>query len=230
MKKVLFLSSILTVLAQSFYSCKSEGGANPPLQTSFPLPNEIKEFMYFKPGTFWIYKDSATNMVDTVTVTDTVAIPITTNGKYYEQYQTITYSTHYKYYFYYSINTSWSEKCISGNQSRPCYNIKHIMTRPGSFIGENYLVFLPFQKNYWGYASMGIDNAIVRTTDIFDSVSFNPFVFSKVIQVNTSSNLFYGGAETNFYIARNVGLVRKEITPKQGNKIVWLLVDYKIVQ
>ncbi|HYG14440.1 MAG TPA: hypothetical protein VEC12_01725 [Bacteroidia bacterium] len=210
-------------------SCKPDDNGKLK-QTSFPVPQEVKDYMYFKPGTYWIYQDSATGDLDTVNVTDTVVASKTDDGNYYEHYETRTYSSFYKYYYYYKVNTSFSDRCITQNESRPCYNIVAVKTRPGNYVGESTLLYLPFQKNYWGYAYLTSEKSIVKMADRIPDLSIGNNSFNDVLIVNTTHSLFYSFAETNFFIAKNIGIVRKEIFETNGNKQIWNIISYNIHQ
>ncbi|MBK6521652.1 MAG: hypothetical protein IPG08_04605 [Sphingobacteriaceae bacterium] len=72
---ILFILSFLFV----FFSCKKEEDPAPIVRTDVLVSSSLKDWGYFKKGSYWIYKDSIDNSIDSVYVTSiTVSTSTTT--------------------------------------------------------------------------------------------------------------------------------------------------------
>lgn len=228
MKKLILLILLITPLVLVINSCKP-GENNPkPGQTNFPVPQEVKDYMYFKPGTYWIYQDSISGALDTVKVTDTLVSSQTKNGMYYEHYQTNTYSSYDKYFYYYKVNTSFSDDCINNNENRPCYNILCVKTKPGNYIGELAVLFMPFWKSYSGnqYISPGEYSGIL-IEDQINNLPTQIGDFKDVILIKSTNNILFDKDDIRLFFSRKAGIVRKEYLNKNQ---IWKLIQFNIIQ
>lgn len=65
MKPKLYFTLILPLVVFCFVGCHKD--RKPP---TYYLPQEVKDYMYFKPSTYWVYKDSVSGALDSVIVKD----------------------------------------------------------------------------------------------------------------------------------------------------------------
>ncbi len=72
---ILFILSFLF----AFTSCKKDEDTPPVVRTDVLVSSSLKDWGYFKKGSYWIYKDSIDNSLDSVYVTSiTVSTSTTT--------------------------------------------------------------------------------------------------------------------------------------------------------
>ncbi len=83
MKKHFFCFIILLLL----FACKKNSIA-PVIYT--PVDTNLQKYFYYKPGTYWIYKDSISGQVDSfVTASDSISTVSIENSKIYTPYKII---------------------------------------------------------------------------------------------------------------------------------------------
>src|SRR5690606_22343723 len=129
MKKLYLLMFIGVLLLP--VGCKKEPKPIPGV-TSFP--QELKDLFYFQPGTWWIYEDSISGILDTITVesldidTLTYYDAVDNIDGIYEVFELVSYSTHYKYFYKYKFQVSVLRQFHLDN-----FDIHK--TRPGNYDG-----------------------------------------------------------------------------------------------
>ncbi len=213
MKKLLILISIIVIGNQ--YSCKPE--PTPSVDPVFTaLPKDIKDYCVFKYGSFWIYQDSVSGVLDTVTVSsyaiDTVDYP-KIDGKLVGTNET------FKMKLYHSYDGFTDEIRPFTNPPPPPYpnnntfNIYIWRSKQTTFLGETVFQIFPYQvgKSYIP------NNDTVKLISISDSF----------IHYHNGFHPGYDRSAVETYHKRNIGVVRKEV--KKANQ-VWKLIDFHINQ
>lgn len=201
-----------------FSGCKKD-----PDQAKY-IPQEIKDYMYFKTGTWWVYEEITSHIRDSMYVTlahDTVVTleqSSSTQGGTYEFYEYFTHSSfnNCKYTIY--CNTTWDRGGIL-----PVFRGKSTQT---SAIGVTIIMTNATKIGDKVYSPYSIPS-YVTYLGLYDSLSINGSFFYKVKAFNDSKNITEGNDSTFFFIAKNIGIVRKTIPLKNE---VWNLVNYKIEQ
>lgn len=103
--------------------------------------------------------------------------------------------------------------------------VERIRTKPGDYVGETYLMTNRFIDGEFAVLYTG--TGITYFKDYYDSLNCQNLSFYKVVKFFDSANASEYGSQTNFFIAKNIGIVRKEIL---NNSKIWNLIRYHIVQ
>ena len=218
------LLGITLLLGVLFGNCKCKKDPDPtPSQPAVPL-QDLKAYSYFKTGTYWIYKDSATGVEDSVYVyADTSYSYYQNNGIQatgnYMYYVFKAHSYYDSYNYYYQIS--------EGNYSISTLEngVERIRTKSGDYVGETYLMSNRFiEGDHIGlYTGTGTTYFKSKYSNlVIESQNYN-----NVVKFYDSQNASEYESPTNFYIAKNIGIVKKEILDTVRT---WALVRYQILQ
>jgi hypothetical protein len=233
MKKIIFiLISILTI----FSGCQYE--YEPYFATPEPAIQlqDLTAYSYFKTGTYWIYKDSASGVEDSVYVFYDTAYSYYNTGTTgvdagnYNFYECRMHSYIDTYNYYYKIDMGYY-----GRDKVPVWREKF---KPGDYVGQSFLMFNSFNPsiNLYAYTSPGV----ITCKNYYDSLNVLGNVFLKAVNFNDTKNASenfssaFGSINpsTDFYIAKNIGIVKKHIYDTIFNTInkTEYLIRYHIVQ
>lgn len=195
-------------------SCKPEPQPPPKQPQTYNLFQEGVEYCFFNVGTWWVYRDSASGVYDTVTVLDAYRKYDTTrvNGNVdaiFEQFRVNTESSFDKNLYDYKCHMS------IGNQ------VRRVRTTQSSYIGEIIHYVNPSSiGNKLGYIE---DIAEVKTK--YDSIILSSNTYKDIIKFTHTKDYTEGKAISTYYLAKNIGIVRKEAQGK-----IWNLLDFNIVK
>jgi hypothetical protein len=217
--------AILFILFAFFFSaCKKD----PDCNTQPPSPSytfqDLVAYSYFKTGTYWIYKDSTSSIEDSVYVyTDTSYSYYQNNGIQMEgTYMFYTFQAHSFFDSYnYHYNISMGNYSVSTNE----VGTVRIRTKPTDYVGETYLMSNRFVVGDMITWYLGTGSTYYK--GFYDSLNILGNNYYSVVKFYDSQNLSEYESPTNFYIAKNIGIVRKE---KLDSNKVWNLIRYNIVQ
>lgn len=227
MKKTILLWMTLAVGTFCFYGC---GPEDKPVEDLgfFPL-GEIKDYHYFQPGSWWVYKNMITGDLDTVVMArrkiDT--IPVGNNIRKFS-YEDITYTTtsitlkeNYRHYRRYPMSAEPIDWKYFYYISRSRISDKN------GFEGIQDVFISPDDISY-GYADIiFIEN--------LDTLSLNSGILVykvKVFETDFEGDGSWDSYPAKYYWAKNIGLIKREkldtdkITLLEG----WELIDYEITQ
>ncbi len=217
MKKLHVLIIISVGLLHGLQSCKPGDDGPAPEPYFVPTPQKIKDYTFFKEGSWWVYHDSANNLYDTVTVTE-VKQGIDTfrkDGKiefYYDWFKVNTKSSRTGYTYEYFYGGDWGPV------------VWRTKFKPGHYAGQTITFFdaPPIGTKRHPFSQKGI----VTFTDTFSSFNVRNKTYLSVYKFEDSENITEEKKKTNFYFAKNVGVIQKVI----DNSTVWKLVDYQVTQ
>ncbi len=221
MKKYILLSIAILFF---FTTCKKDPDVNP--QTAGPaytLQN-LAAYSYFKTGTYWIYKDSTSGVEDSVYVyTDTS----------YSYYQTGAVQADGNYMFYNFIALSYFDtyhyhySISMGNYSLSTgeVGVVRMRNKPTDYVGETFLMSNRFVANDVITWYLGAGSTYYK--EFYDSVNILGTYYYSVAKFYDTNNASEYNSPTNFYIAKNIGIIKKE---KLDSNKVWNLIRYNIVQ
>ncbi len=203
MKKTISTFFILTT-AVLFTACPSKKDKSEEKPTYY-LNQMMKDYVIFPVGSWWVYQDSASGVLDTVTVTRSENSMVDREDiSYIYEYQSIRYHSSY-----------YNAEIIAGGGG---VNYKYNENPPPTFIPST--VFHSNEKVdsirlYSGY--------LVR--EQLDSLEIKETTYREVLQFTTTRHTYNLLPEYTFY-APHVGLIRKELF----NGTVWELKEYFINQ
>ncbi len=219
---VLFISICLTACQK----CKKKT-PEPNHGFSAPVNTDLYAYAYFKPGTYWVYQDSVSGILDSVYITFANKGTYTNGDAEVAQgYYRGTFSwfscdaissyDHYKY-------QNWMDQSYEVNGSLPTVTrSKYIMSGSGSNNGETiHLAIAPIGQQLTAYPDYVYYQFFYNNILIKDS-SFNNVQrwFNKRSNIDDEQNTYY-------YIAKNIGIVKKQ---QVDSNRVWNLIRYHIIQ
>lgn len=188
------------------------------------IPQELKDYIEFKPGTWWLYRDSLKGTLDTMRVTSH-------SNYYYEgklsynqapchcEYLGVKMTFDYDQADYsYGVSTAWASK-TDINKNLVTIG-KHNVTM--SFGTHIYMAY-PFTIGNQGFTSYGNEYDLAKIENRYDTL----YGYSDVVEVSNSLNKFEFYRPTRSYFARHIGLIRYEVPDSNKYKI---LETYNIVQ
>jgi hypothetical protein len=235
MKNYLFLISLLALATLN--SCIKDKKCRE--KQPILLEQEMKDWIYFQPGSYWIYEDSVTKTVDSVYVTEAKIereehILSSENCPYRieDRVYITTGSTLGKKIQIdgaYSLGTGVINDTTNTRGTATIRNQNHL-GGDGGF--SKYMFFPVVQGTIGRWASSW---TFIKHDTIFLTYEVKGKMFENVLRVHDNANGAYS-AETKFYHAKHVGVIRKEIyemdkdNPNPKLLHVWELINYKVIQ
>ncbi len=209
---------------------------------------EAKDYLYFKSGSFWVYKNSHSNELDTIVLTNSnisISEFRNTNTINPDPYE---FDSEYLTYNSYSLRDSatYNTYCSNGGISSNAPGFYKIFEfqceRKGGYFKntpfnkESTIFFYPF------YTSE--HNRISNATCLgkIDSVSLNSKTYYEVVSFSVEQDVAY--LYPNFYVfnhgtsiyhwAKNIGLIKIEHQSYDRNmnviKFNWELIDCHVIK
>jgi hypothetical protein len=237
---ILILSLLFLLFADS---CKKKC---PELKTRY-IEQEMKDWILYKPGSYWIYRDSISGGMDSVFKTQTeieIVENFDNNNKHgkqnpcaYEKYESLT--VYYESIIYgqkFSLRGRYGRGSGVQNNTNPvdgsCYIFNE--NHSGGDGGLSKYMFFPVlqgTKGAWnGYT-------IIEHDTIYKQYELNGQNYENVLRVSDGLNGAYN-AITKFYHCKHIGVIKKEIyrfkdfNYKDEPELlhVWELVKYEVNQ
>jgi hypothetical protein len=216
-----FLILAIFSLSLLFYvSCNN--GDTPGSYFEAPLPNELKDYTYFKDSTYWVYQDSASGDLDSFFVYDSKDIfsnYIDNTGKplaNMEVFQYFTNSSHDGFTYYYL-----TDLIANRYNDFPKVRILRVREKAGNNIINH---FFNYPMEVGKFDTYG--NSLLTLTKRADTMTFLQ-TYKDVLVYRDTDNATENNDSTTFYVAKNVGIIRKEL---HTSGKVWNLLRYRIVQ
>lgn len=200
MKKYLSIALLFIFL---FNSCKKD-----PVQIVRMIPDDLRAYWDFKPGTWWAYKDSVTGAIDTIKVNDRVNYTFEGKLSYNnaaatcEYLQITTYNTGDEYNYKYWISTDYASKDLVD------YNVVFgSKYKTGDFVDTHDSFLYPFIIGNYTLTSYG---AIDDICSLYQSYSIFKN-FNNVVQIENSHNPFEGYKISYSYFSKSIGLIQYNV-------------------
>lgn len=188
------------------------------------VPKDIADWTRFRPGSYWIYKDSISGILDSVYVSSifekTEEITKEMNKGYtgkFEMY-TVTMSSSldtFNYYNYYS-----SVYVLFGNYY-PVFRLKGTAT---SLLGKTILLTRHTQA---GKTLINDNQGKCISKGIHPQLVCGDSLYTQALEIFDEKNVTENNDSTRFFHVPKKGIVKK-IIPAQNKK--WMLIRYHIVQ
>jgi hypothetical protein len=225
MKKLAYLLFI-SICLTGCQKCKKKQ-PEPDAGFNSPVNTDLYAYAYFKPGTYWVYQDSITNILDSVYVTY-ANNGTYTNGDaevaqgYYRgtfnwfKCEMISSYDHYKY-------QNWMDQSYEVNNNIPrVFREKHMMPGSGSNFGKTiHLATIPVGNQLTVYPDY------VYYKSFYPSFLANDNLFYNVQKWLNAHSIVDNEQNTNYYIAKNTGIIRRE---QLDSNRTWNLIRYNIIQ
>jgi hypothetical protein len=243
MKHLLFLT-IIAILA-TISSCKKDKKC-PDISTIL-IEQEMKDWIVFQPGSYWIYIDSITGSYDSVYVTSTYydTLNIRHSDLFRNSDNKCITKSHQEVHVFMRSVYNGSEIKLSGKYGRgsgvsnnvtPVHGSVYIYDQKysGGDGGLSKYMFFPVLQGTVG-AWNGF--TIIRHDTLFATFKVFDKTYQNVLLVSDGYNSAVN-AITKYYHSKNIGVIRKEIYKFKGFHDkeplellhVWELADYKVIQ
>ena len=226
MKKNLYkiLASVVLLAAMlTISSCKKESGGNPESNRStYKIPQDVKDYFYFAPGSYWIYQNQRTQELDSVYVVDRSSRMVHyTNEPIDEELCFVHYyDEHYGVLFETYTHISWG---AVDTLARSRYALA-IAAKSGFPTGGGYYTclypLLKGNKVYQTYYTLDV----INTNDTF---KIDSFITYNVIKLYSKRNILFNNHEMNVYYLKDFGIVRKTDLTKNDD---WVLIRCNIIK
>ncbi len=219
MKKLLVLIiPLLCLTLPTLHGCKPDDDSQPPAPTPFyAIPQLVKDYSWFNVGTYWVYEDSATGLLDSI-------------GVYNAYYDTISYGYDgkppmgiFEEMSVESKSTLDQTKYFFDIRGCPCLPqhyvplVKYVKATPGWGVDYSLLVAYPFTINR-GFAAGA--NGIYTLRDSFETYTVANKTYSKVLLYHNVKDETLSLDSTLTWVAKGYGIIRKQSLHK--NKTFWL--------
>ncbi len=212
----------------SVASCKKEPEKIPYCEE---YPNEcvdvreVKDYFYFKIGSYWVYEEETSGERDSVYVIET------SNDTGSVLFSTTKYSTYDGYDYNYQSKGVWSFAVDDNHKAKKTDKSTRVISakfKSGDYVGEaTCFLFYPTEglsSPANGGVTFGYDNTIT-IQNIFKEYNVSDEVFQNVVVVNEEHTLIEESQPTVHYYSPKVGLIKKELLLDNE---VWNLIDYHI--
>jgi len=214
------------------FSCKKDTPSN----ITEPMPQICLDYGYFKVGTYWIYQDSASHVIDSVRVMYSeygdswiTAGPPGGNSfnEHYYAFNTQAFSALQGMMYGYNCETRGATQFGGAWE---IYLSKQLYPYVSSAAGEATVAL--FMDGYFvsgqpispAYNS-GYETVVFESNQ--DSMKVLNTYFKNVIFFQDGYNRTENNSITNTYTAKNIGIIRKEVPSSHK---VWNLIRYCIIQ
>jgi hypothetical protein len=210
---------VLTIMAFVFSGCRRDTDSEEPLCHGTGFSKDVKEWMLFQPGTYWIYEEENSGIIDSVYVTFATHYGDPESA----DFNCITKNTldNYESAYHRAHNELTCFPCLSPHGA--CVIIMREKYKPNDFVGET--VYFLYDHFIGDWRRTGNDT--IALSNIQGSLALENDIFSNVVQIHHAKDITEHDQETNFYFAKNIGIVKKELLDSNQ---VWNLIRYYIVQ
>ena len=221
-----FLLSIFTtvLVCLTLTMCKHDLPPEPVDCGEAKTIDEMMEWVYFKTGTYWIYEEQNSGVLDTMTVYyDYSGVSATGNREFVMKMRSSFDGYTYEYWF----NDAWSTESSlrSGCVIRAIDCERYI---PGDYAGGNHVfpfpLFIGNRLNQDGFNLEFGYSTIQESINIWSN-GITSFENAKKIHQEYSPQHNY--EKSDYTIVKNIGIVEKRIDVTMQN---WVLTDYLIIQ
>ena len=213
MKCILIGISLLGIVLLS--TCKKAPAAHHDPIDSFLVAN-----FNFKPGTYWIYKDSLTSEEDSFFVIDYV----------FSSKQNSSNSTGLADYISYDILQYNNKKdTISRWRMGMIYNEYglYYFDKSGNMLMINdYFLITPYQIGLLEYNDA--DSGYVTSTNSYYTVKSILYYDVVIFNHKTGNNPLYPHYDNTYYVSTGIGIIKMDLNQDTHN--IWELERYKIVR
>lgn len=218
------MKTLMNILILLVLCCFAGCRKDPEPETKGPLliPQEVKDYSQFKPGTYWVYTDSVSGRIDSINVVylktgfDTLSI-YDSPKRAYEWFETGTHSEMdgYDYYFYCSMSYSYFD-----NSKAVLFVSK---SKPGHYAGKTELYIYKPYKGQIIYDG----NATKIINDVYNVLILNGIAYKNVIDFTQDKSAIDVSPNIRKFIGSNYGVIRKEYLDSNQ---VWNLARSNIIQ
>lgn len=223
--KYWFCIGIFGLTASLFSGCREEY-QEPPVDY---LPQDFKDWMFFKEGTYWVYQDSVTGALDSTVVTRTESEIFSIDNEARKSKRRVIKKVERLSYDTYSFATGKKYKYISSDrcpaspnyQTDQCLYLHKIRIPQETYTGGADLIFYNMPVGFYLSA--------VFLKAKYDSLQVGKRYYKDVVLNWNPANSNEGGVESWYYLAKGIGVVQLRQN-YNGRISTQKLIRYHIVQ
>ena len=232
------------------FGCKKESSSTPKTEyIGLISMDEGKDYLLFQPGSFWVYKNSLSNELDTIVLRNSNLYILEWRNTNVLNPDPYSFDAEYISYNTYSLRDSanYNTYCTNAGISRNAPGFYKIFEfdcqREGgkyykntSFNDESTVFFYPF------YTDEHKRNGTATCLGKVDSISLNSKTYYDVVSFSVEQDVAY--LHPNFYVfnhgtsiyhwAKNIGLIKIEHQSYVKNmnviKFNWALIDSHVIK
>lgn len=219
------LKNISLLLLLSFFisCCKDDDNGTGADSKTIRIPQEVKDYMQFKTGTWWLYEDSVSLATDCVYVTLHSQGFDTTyeNGRIKQIYEYFSWSCHNTFENFdhrYYVHQSWS---TVDPKTKVFYN-KFDNINTTTII----IFFYPYPLNVVTYSGL-ISGDTTYYQNVYSNYSVDTLQFTDVVQTLFKNYDYEINKDTKFYLAKQAGIVRRDIPDRNR---FWKIKAYHLIK
>jgi hypothetical protein len=235
--KALFKHALLIIagtLLCLFNSCKPEEKPHPNIYKGPYYLGEVKDYLYFKPGSYWIYKNNVTNQIDTWTMLSIDTAVKQTDLDLPDAHYYCTY-TDLRFYYW---STLLKNKIGHSLYPPVAHNFGYAIER--NYIYQNF----PSTYNYFNIPFLPSQD----TTQVYSSTAnyfrtlYNlrcgPYTFDSAVQLRVYDDIWPRSSVVknslvlaDHFWVKGVGLTKIYIRSYYPETIeTWELIEFKIIK
>jgi len=218
MKSILRLFLLIQLMI--VWGCRKHDDDGSWMKPPLLIPDEVKAYSLFQPGSYWVYIDSVSERVDSVYVYETShsydTVEYFNKPRVYEIYTVKMRSAMDGYDYEFEVNTTYSY--YNDNM----FNVWIEKYKPGDYVGQTLLFLWPLNIGY----DMNYVGTHIIVKDVIDLYLQNSETYKDVIQIYHDIGVEVSKNVTNF-IAKDFGIIRKEYADSNQ---VWKLTRSHIIQ
>ena len=217
---------VTTTLCLLLTMCKKDPQKEPAAICQYDSSVEgMKEWYYYKTGTWWVYQEQTTRELDTIIVYYDWAGTNSSGTVGFEWYCRSSYDDfNYKYRF----NSSYSIHCLSTEECT-CHKVDRSKTRPGNFVGSGKIFLYPMIEGNYSYllSSNATQGGQTTLITLSDSISILGKTYYDVARWRVFPDTSEDDQTMIYVIAKNYGIVQKKNLTQNTD---WILIDSGIIQ
>ncbi|MBK7854263.1 MAG: hypothetical protein IPJ79_04565 [Bacteroidetes bacterium] len=215
--------SLLLLLSLFISCCKNDDNGIGGDDKTIRIPQEVKDYMQFKTGTWWLYEDSVSLATDCVYVTasaqgfDTV-YEAGHIKQIYEYFTWECYNTFENLQHRYYVHQSWS---TVNTDTKVFYN------KFDNINSTTMVIFLyPYILNkYYGSGFFSYDTTYYQ--NVYSNYNVDTIQFTDVVQTLFKNYDYEINKDTKFYLAKQAGIVRRDIPDRNR---FWKIKAYHLIK
>lgn len=209
-----------------------------PEPEAVPLPAELKSYTLFEPGTYWIYRDSATRQLDSVWVvsTEKEIFKLGSGGTSdrvdlkHEAFTLRTSSSSSGLQYVYTIHRECSLPYQESQSTKgPCWVLERGRYLPNSTADAGGELVFPYSIAKDKPTFLVAYAAIMYPYWYSQPTVLNGTAYSGLLQVKLTADVSEGGWPAHYYWVPGQGIVLRRIN-RNGRWQTWQLVRSHIVQ
>jgi hypothetical protein len=226
---IVLLLAMIAVLPSCKHSPEDVGGPELNIVECQPTIDSMRQWYFFRPGSWWVYQEESSGALDTIRVTyydDSQSI----GGNAQIVTQAVSSLDGYTYEYYF--NDSWTRHIA---QSSTCLHFQIGIAKyiPGNLEGEAYQFFYPFSFGDYIYVTNYYSN-LARGKSFLDHY-YQEFLIDQsdtiraAYRFSVDYDIVNRCRHSEYTWARQVGLVKKKHVLADSSVVVWDLIDYNVV-